>query len=207
MKMRGNNYGTINDFSESKIGTVNIASDKPIYPIDPYKNETTLGKVIVGQILNLFIGVIAGLISSFIVSGPAQGKLEPWHGIALLVAAAVLAFVAIVLTLTALSNLWKCIKLRKRGAFIAMTSKLEQAGHALDKMSKEQSDTAYKSVGKVYKNIDGTVYELKGCSCPICQSEPIGKMFFRYNKTTQSFELVCKENNSHVLEFDYKELW
>ena len=62
-----------------------------------------------------------------------------------------------------------------------------------------------RSVGKIYKNIDGNIYRIKSKKCPFCKTAPIGNMNLIRNIANREYIWVCSEQPSHLIPFDYKE--
>lgn len=69
------------------------------------------------------------------------------------------------------------------------------------------NDVTYESsrigVSRVFKNEKNTIFEIKGCTCPYCQSIPIGYMRPR-KRISNSIEFICDQNSDHVIKFDWK---
>lgn len=58
-------------------------------------------------------------------------------------------------------------------------------------------------VSRLFKNENNIIFEIKGCDCPFCKSQPIGYM--RPNKrVSSSIKFVCNQNTDHFILFDYK---
>ncbi|KAB1437884.1 hypothetical protein [Candidatus Galacturonibacter soehngenii] len=213
IKIKGDNNGAITDYSGATIGTIiNTNTDSREISVKFAKNETSIKDIIKEKIIELLIGTaFSGL--SYIVK-IILDKNNFNLGVTFFILFILLFFViiAFVFIYSSVTDIIKSLFLNKQGRFTEFQSKKEAISVAYEEITSMLSskDASYKSlkeyrnVGKLYKNIDGIIYQIKGCKCPFCESEPIGNMNFLYNKYYKRYELVCNEQSLHKLEFDFK---
>ena len=98
------------------------------------------------------------------------------------------------------------LPLMTKGAFVELESKIEWLDKflAFFQKSDELVQKDIRTTGKCYKNIDGVIYRIKGKKCPYCETQQIGEMFLNYSNYKKMYFWECNQNQSHVVEFDYK---
>lgn len=168
-------------------------------------------KAKVGTILKEQLLKIAGAVLSALVTVIAQHfyqKLTFENNLGEKIFFTLILAVSFVLTVCILCavlwNLVRVVLLFKRGKLVSMTSPLSAFSKFYMKAVTSSSLNQY-NTGSIYKNIDGDIFKLKGCVCPICKSEPKGYMRFQYNDDAKSLFLVCSEEPKHSFAFDHKQ--
>lgn len=91
------------------------------------------------------------------------------------------------------------IKLRSTGTFVEFATVQIVFSSIVNLLG--TNDLSTRKV-KAYKNIGGKIFRIKYKTCPICATNPKGKMILYYsNKCKYSWK--CNNNPEHVLSFDY----
>jgi len=187
IKISGDNNGSINNFENAVISNVNIGS-----PID--SNTTTFNKQ------KTTIGQVEATIS-FVVSGFSAFRCYDYSKspISITTDFLPLLFLGMLFAL--------CIVNGAVALFVILNSafKLKRKGSITTIGSFPTITNLFPNgtVKSVYINDDGDIYKLKGCECPLCETNPKGFMSFTYSKTARAFELKCNRNNQHCIPFDH----
>jgi hypothetical protein len=212
IEIKGDNNAPITDLRGATIGSIiqpNLITRE--VPVKFIKNETTMKDIFKEKLIEYVIGVALGGITYGVKFVFDNKNFDIGFKLFLLFAMFTLGAFTLVMFYSATVDIFKAISLKKKGKFVEFQSKKNAIGTIMNEVGKNTSNSAsnedldnYRSVGKVYKNIDGIIYKIKGCKCPFCESEPIGTMNFVYNKIFNGYELVCNEQSTHRLEFDYK---
>lgn len=203
VNIKGDNNAPISDFRGAQIGTIiqqNLSNTE--IGVNYEIKKTSMKELLIGKLKEILAGAISGGIAcifKLLLDYKNNNANLNSFFIVLLIISALLCFVII---FCAVIDLFNCTSLTQNGKFLEFKSKSDFLDSVLT--SKEYDKRAYRAVGKIYKNINGQIYEISGCRCPFCETEPIGFMSFRYNKQDKTYELVCNEQPQHILAFDYK---
>lgn len=135
-----------------------------------------------------------------------QEMFSQTDGIVLLLFMKILFPICLVLVVIFLCDMIKILRLRKKGMSVELQSKIELIRSLLDVFENEKNGYSrdIRAVGPYYKNIDGEIYRIKEKKCPLCETEPIGRMFLVYSNRSKKYLWRCSQNHSHKIEFDYK---
>lgn len=212
IEIKGDNNAPITDLRGATIGKlVQVNSSSREIPVKFDKSETTFKDIFKEKLIEYLIGVVLGGVTYGVKVVLDVKNFDIGIKIFLLFAMFMVGVVTFVMFYSATVDIFKAISLKKKGKFVEFQSKKNAIGTIISEIGKNTSNSAnneeldnYRSVGKVYKNIDGIIYKIEGCKCPFCESEPIGTMNFVYNKIFNRYELECNEQSKHRLEFDYK---
>lgn len=212
IEIKGDNNAPIIDLRGATIG--GATQPKSItreVPVKFIKNETTLKDIFKEKLIEYVIGVVLGGITYGVKVALDTKNFDIGFKIFLLFAMFMIGAFTFVMFYSATIDILKATSLRKKGKFIEFQSKRNAMGTIINEVEKMVGNNAngetlenFRSVGKVYKNIDGIIYKIEGCKCPFCESEPIGNMNFVYNKYQNRYELICNEQPMHRLDFDFK---
>lgn len=203
----GDNYGTQSNISvENNYGTIyNNSDNEHNEKYDIIKNEVEYRDIIKNKIIECIISFILGGISFIPKILSETNIFNPPVNLCLLLVFIILLLLAIIILSCSLYNILLSTVLRKDGGFIEFKSVINIIKDLLASSSNNNNVTEYRSTGKIYKNIDNTIYELKGCKCPDCETGNIGHMYFVYNQFEKRYQLKCSENpDNHIKDFDYK---
>ena len=132
----------------------------------------------------------------------------PWNIIAQLVAF-ILLIVIFGLAVCIVKDIFSIMRLKKIGQTCYFEPKhqiISRIFTTLDNLVFNTNTPICKNgIQRVFKNEAATIFEIKGCSCPYCQSAPIGYM--RPQKwLSNSIEFVCDQNSDHTVLLDCKEI-
>lgn len=210
IKIKGDNNAPINDFSGSNIENIYVDTGLGIkeVPVEFFKQETTIKDILKEKLIEVILSAILGGISYLFKIAIDKNFFKSQSNIVLIVLIIVFAAAALIVMYSALSDLLTSIGLTRKGSFREFQSKDEALKGVMRTIFSNSENNGlineYRDVGKIYKNVDGKIYNYKGCKCPFCETEPIGRMYIKYNNIKRTYELLCNEQSSHVLEFDYK---
>lgn len=193
--LNGNNYGSITDNSTTIISKI---EGEQINHTPIEKEETSIKKLLFQKFIDVFWGAIFSFIAFICKHLSVKGS--EFKNIILIVIFICCIACAIICFLCFILNLLKIIQLQQKGRFVEFESKEKFVWS----LQKPENKSVIRNTGKVYKNIDGTIYSIKSKKCPFCESEPIGRMKLNYDSHNYKYLWVCSEQPSHAIEFDYK---
>lgn len=203
--INGDNNGTIYD----KSTTVVLNSGEEYYKDTPVeKEEISIKKILIEKIVEAIIGGILALIASWLgkyLSSDQSTNLQLNIHLILLGALLLCAIGAFVLIVAFVIDLVHIFRLKRNGKFIEFASKKDMVNTIINQFKSDEVKSNIRSVGKVYKNIDGKVFLVKSKKCPFCKSKPIGDMHLIRDVVNGEYIWVCSEQTSHRISFDYKE--
>lgn len=174
------------------------------------KKETTIKEILKKSAIQCLSSIIATLVSGVIAFFTKKGGYTyndtPMIIICVLLAIALIS--SVIMAIGFLSDLFKCFSLKKVGKFVEMRSRSGMLNSFIyfvqSLFSKGDPALTKHIVGKVYKNIDGKIYEIISKPCPFCETQPIGTMYLTYKNNSQKYVWVCNEQPTHHEKFDFK---
>lgn len=181
------------------LGIASISSNRVMYDIEP----VAVNALLVGKLKEL--GIPAGLVAFNLLLKQLNNLLTdlPFMSLAVLVLNITLWIFIPVLTFCILWEIISILSLNKIGKICCFYSKLSILASCLECI-KGGDYSVHFSLSKVFKNEHNVIYEIKGCNCTRCQSEPIGYMHPR-RKNSNSIVFVCNQNSDHRKGMDPKE--
>ncbi|MCM1285189.1 MAG: hypothetical protein NC213_08385 [Acetobacter sp.] len=192
----GQNYG---DVIEN-----NYYGNEKNYSVDFELKETTVNdliksktKELIGSLISIVISVVLDIINK---SVEINNKLS----IAFIVIMLIFGALGAIILFCYICDMIKILKLKTNGKCINFESKREVFQAIIETMREEDNISDEKAIGKLIKNENGKIYEIRGCACPICKSEPIGYMYPSCINKNGQYIFECDENQAHRLTFDYK---
>lgn len=205
------NHGTGTFIDRSKRYYYN-ASPKPYKhkPTPVKKEETTLKKILKKSAIQCFSGMLSPLISGIIAFLYKNFSKNPKETLVIVMYTLFVIFIIIgaILLYCFFSDLINVLQLKKEGQFVEMRSRIGMINAVFaciqSLFSKAAPALSEHIVGKVYKNIDGKIYEIISKPCPICETPPIGTMYLSRKKNSKKYTWICSEQSSHRQDFDYK---
>lgn len=201
--INGNINGNVYDKSTTIILNGKNYKD---YPIE--KENISIKKILAEQIIEAILGVILAFITTALGKFLSSNKSTNLHSYMLLILLAFLlifAIVAFVLLMGFVFNIVHIMQLTRKGKFVEFESKKDMINKVINTFRSNGVKSRIRSVGKVYKNIDGNIFRVKSKKCPFCKSEPIGKMHLIRDIDCGRYIWVCSEQTSHITLFDYKQ--
>lgn len=167
-------------------------------------NEILKSKAYEGVVACILFAVASILYN--VLTKEMLDKIQSNIKIFLLIIMGIFFILGIGLLLICAYDIINILPLRKKGAFVELESKIEWMNKfcALFQKSDELVQKDIRTTGRCYKNIDGVIYRIKGKKCPYCETQPIGEMFLNYSNYKKMYFWECNQNQSHVVEFDYK---
>ncbi len=167
-------------------------------------NEILRSKAYEGIVACILVAV--ALILYNVLTKGMLDKIQSNIKIFLLFIIVIFFIIGIGLLLICAYDIINILLLRKNGAFVELESKIEWMSKCcvLFQKSDELVQKDIRTTGRCYKNIDGVIYRIKGKKCPYCETQPIGEMFLYYSNDKKEYFWKCNQNQSHVVEFDYK---
>lgn len=192
----GQNYGNVIEN--------NYYGNEKNYNVDFELKETTVNdliksksKELVSSLISIVISVVLDIINK---SVEINNKLS----IALIAIMLIFGVLGAIILFCYICDMVKILKLKTNGKCINFESKREVFQAIIETMREEENVSDEKAIGKLIKNENGKIYEIKGCKCPICNSEPIGYMYPSSINRNNQYIFECNENRAHKLTFDYK---
>lgn len=173
------------------------------------KEKTSFNEILRSKAYEAVAGGALFAVALIIYNVQTKGLLEKMENnakIVLFVIMSISFILGIGVWIICVCDITKMLSLLKKGAFVELESKIEW----LDKFFgffQNSDDLVQKDIrttGKCYKNIDGVIYRIKGKRCPYCETQPIGEMFLNYSNYEKRYFWECSQNQSHVVDFDYK---
>ena len=148
---------------------------------------------------DLLVSLITGGISRLISFAADITNIEGGWSLAVgfLEYAAVL--ICLIFLVCFMRNLAQTFKLNKTGKCIYFPDK-----KALTRSSIKDRTSKGSVIEKLFKNEDGKILQIQGCTCPLCKSKPIGYMRPKFIDENGQIFFICDENHTHKLPFDYK---
>jgi hypothetical protein len=203
VNIKGNINAPITDFRGAQIGTI-IQKDLPNTEINVNYTikRTSMKELLIGKLKEVLASAISGVIAYISKLLLDQKNLSANFNTFLLVLLIISTLIGVAIIFCAAIDLINSTSLTKNGKFLEFKSKSDFLDSILAPNANDER--VYRKAGKIYKNINGQIYEIQGCKCPFCETEPIGFMSFQYNKQDATYELVCNEQPLHTLAFDYK---
>lgn len=202
--INGNNNGAIYDES-----TTIILNGRETYKDTTIeKEETTIKKILKEKIIEAIFGGLLALITSILgkfLSSSESATLQLNTHLILLGILLICAVGALVLLSAFVIDIVHIFQLTKKGKFVEFESKKDIVNTVINLSETNDAKTKIRSVGRVYKNINGNIFRINSKKCPFCKSEPIGKMYLIRDITNNEYVWVCSEQESHKVPFDYKE--
>lgn len=203
--IKGDNNGIIID----KSTTIVVENERKCKYTEIQKEETSLMDIVKEKMIEAIIGAVLTGIATVIKNCQSSGIIDSWeNGIVLFLLGLMIVFFifGVGMLVIAIFDVIKILTLSHTGSYIEMESKFEWLRKFMEIfqrpeniIQKEERDT-----GKFYKNIDGKIYRIISKKCPICETEPIGKMYLIYSNSLNKYFWKCTQNHSHKVEFDYK---
>lgn len=195
-----NNGNVIETISIGKI----ICGNEKNYNVDLELKETNIkdlikskSKELIGSLISIVISIVLDIINK---SVEINNKLS----IALIVIMLIFGALGAIILFCYILDMIKILKLKTNGKCINFESKREVLQAIIEAVRAEENISDEKAIGKLVKNENGKIYEIKGCKCPICNSEPIGYMYPSSINKNGQYIFECDENRAHRLTFDYK---
>lgn len=173
------------------------------------KEKTSISKIMKDKICEAVVGFVLFTVASIFYNILKKGGIEKVQNnvkIFLLVIVGISFMLGVGLLIICVFDIINVLSLLKKGAFVELESKIEWI-HKISSIFQRSDELLKKDVrttGRCYKNIDGEIYRIKGKECPHCETQPIGKMFLNYSNYEKKYFWECSQNQSHVVEFDYK---
>lgn len=173
------------------------------YNVDFELKETTVNdlikskfKELIGSIVSIVISIVLNIINKNV---EINSKLS----IAFIIFMLIFGILGAIILFCYIYDMIQILKLKINGKCINLVSKREVFLAVIESM-REEGIYDEKSIGKLIKNENGKIYEIKGCKCPFCNSEPIGYMYPSYINKNGQYVFECDENQAHRITFDYK---
>ena len=192
----GQNYGNVIEN--------NYYGNEKNYNVDFELKETTVNdliksksKELIGSLISIVISVVLDIINK---SVEINNKLS----ITFIVIMLIFGALGAIILFCYICDMIKILKLKTNGKCINFESKREVFQAIIETMREEDNVSDEKAIGKLIKNENGKIYEIRGCICPICKSEPIGYMYPSCINKNGQYIFECDENQAHRLNFDYK---
>lgn len=183
----------------------NYYGNEKIYNVNYELKETTVNDLIKTKTKELVISLVSIAISAILEVINKHTEISGKLSIAVIIFVLIFGVAGLIILFCYAYDLLKIFKLKKNGKCINFESKLEVFRQIIETMREEENTSNEKAIGKLIKNEDGKIYEIKGCKCPICNSEPIGYMKPSYLDKNNQYIFECNENSAHRLTFDYKD--
>lgn len=178
--------------------------NEKVYNVDYELKETTVkdlmkskSKELIGSLISIAISVVLDIINK---------SVEINHKLSMTFIAFILIFgvLGAIILFCYICDMIKIFKLKTNGKCINFESKGEVFQAIIETMREGENVSDEKAIGKLIKNENGKIYEIEGCKCPICNSEPIGYMYPSSINKNGQYIFECNENRTHRLTFDYK---
>ncbi|MGN0524248.1 MAG: hypothetical protein ACI4IG_08240 [Eubacterium sp.] len=193
----GQNYGNVIEN--------NYYGNEKNYNVGFELKETTLNNLIkskskelIGSLFSIAISVVLDVINKSV-------EIDNKISIVIIVFLLIFGALGVIILLCYICDMIKILKLKTNGKCINFESKREIFQAIFETMRGEKEHVSdEKAIGKLIKNENGKIFEIKGCKCPICKSEPIGYMYPSYINKSGQYIFECDENQAHRLTFDYK---
>lgn len=201
--INGNNNGTIYDEST----TIVLNGGETYKDTAVEKEKISIRKILIEKIIEAIIGGLLAFITSLLgkyLSSNGSTTLQLNMHLVLIGFLLVCAVGAFVLIMTFVIDIVHIIQLTKKGKFVEFESKIHMVNTVINTFRTETKSRT-RSVGKVYKNIDGFIFKINLKKCPLCKSKPIGNMHLIRDLANSEYVWVCSEQASHMLPFDYKD--
>ncbi|HEX2945468.1 MAG TPA: hypothetical protein VHT96_05905 [Clostridia bacterium] len=202
--INGNNNGTIYDEST----TIVLNGGETYKDTTIAKEKISIKKILIEKVIEAIIGGFLAFITSLLgkyLSSNGSTTLQLNMHIVLIGLLLVCAVGAIVLLVSFAIDIIHIIQLTKKGKFVEFESKIHMVSTAVNTFKTNDTKSRTRSVGKVYKNIDGQIFKINSKKCPFCRSTPIGNMHLIRDVANSEYVWVCSEQVSHMLPFDYKD--
>lgn len=200
--INGNINGTVYDKSTTIILGGENYKDSHIE-----KEKISIKKIMIDKIIEAILGGILAFITTSLgnfLSSSKSTNLHSYMFLILLVILFICAIGAFVLLVGFVFDIVHIMQLTRNGKFVEFESKKDMVNKVINTSRSNKVKSRLRSVGKVYKNIDGNIFRVKSKKCPFCESEPIGKMHLIRDVDCGEYIWVCSEQTSHITTFDYK---
>ncbi|MEI3388735.1 hypothetical protein [Simiaoa sunii] len=173
------------------------------------KERTSVKEILKSKAYEGIVACVLFAVASILYNVLTKEMLEKIQSstkIFLLFTMAIFFVFGIGLLIICVYDIINMLPLMTKGAFVELESKIEWLDKflAFFQKSDELVQKDIRTTGKCYKNIDGVIYRIKGKKCPYCETQPIGEMFLNYSNYKKMYFWECNQNQSHVVEFDYK---
>lgn len=202
--INGNNNGTIYDEST----TIVLNGGETYKDTAVEKEKISIKKILIEKIIEVIIGGLLAFITSLLgkyLSSNGSTTLQLNMHLVLIGLLLVCAVGAFVLLMSFVIDIVHIIQLTKKGKFVELESKIHMVNTVINTFKTNDTKSRPRSVGKVYKNIDGYIFQINSKKCPFCKSKPIGNMHLIRDVVNSEYVWVCSEQASHMLPFDYKD--
>ena len=168
--------------------------------------KVSIRKLLINKVKELAIPI--GFVFFFFVLKAINSQLTDSSilSIAFLVIILILSIAIPVTTMYILLELIRILLLKKNGKICYFYSKLRLVLCCIDQLHTSNSSKAWNpGINRVIKNENNKVFEILGCTCPYCKSNPIGYMHPR-QITSYSIQFVCDQNPMHKYSLDPKSI-
>lgn len=203
----GDNYGNqTHNYIEINYGTTfNNLNYNQNYIDEIEKKKVEFKDIIKNKVIESIVAIILGVLS-FVSKFLSESKIfDSTVNLCLFVIFIIMIILASLIFICSLYNIFLSLFLRKDGGFVEFKPVSNLIDDLVKLFSNNPNINEYRNTGKIYKNINNTIYELKGRKCPYCETGRIGHMNFTYNQYQRCYQLICSENpDNHILNFDYK---
>ncbi len=192
---------TINGNVNIHVGETNYRHQTNCMNVDAKK--TDIKGLIKSQLKRILISGVSSILAGIIEVFSKNFSLESKISLIIAVSCLIIIVAGILFFTCFLYELIQVLKLKETGKCINFQSKIEWIRYFIEAIQGNNATHKEKRIGRLFKNEDGQIYEIQGCKCPICESEPIGYMRPSF-KTNGQYIFECSENYQHRLTFDYK---
>lgn len=202
--INGNNNGTIYDEST----TIVLNGGETYKDTAVEKEKISIKKILIEKIIEAIVGGLLAFMTSLLgkyLSSNGSTTLQLNMHLVLIGFLLVCAVGAFVLLMSFVIDIVHIIQLTKKGKFVEFESKIHMVNTVINTFKTNDTKSRTRSVGKVYKNIDGHIFQINSKKCPFCKSKPIGNMHLIRDVANSEYVWVCSEQASHMLPFDYKD--
>lgn len=204
--LHGNNYGTINDNSQTLI----INRTDAFKNTEVEKEEVSIRTIRSEKVVELILGIVSTIIAVVIKRCQNQEFFAMWGNalaLVIILLVIILGVLGVLVIFISVFDLVKIFSLSKNGSFVEFESKRVWIYLLLTIFQTNKGlYQETRTTGKCYKNIDGKIYRIKSKKCPLCETEPIGKMYLEYSNEKKTYYWKCSQNQAHRVEFDYKKI-
>lgn len=172
------------------------------------KDEISIKKIFTEKIIEAILGGLLAFIASALgkfLSSSKSTTLQLNMHLILLGILLICTVGGFVLLMAFIIDIVHILQLKRKGKFVEFESKKDMINTVINAFKTNDIKSMTRSVGKVYKNVDGNIFRITSKQCPFCKSEPIGKMHLFRDVANSEYVWVCSEQASHSILFDYKQ--
>lgn len=202
--INGDVYNNITDYSQ----TIIVKNKTEYKHTEICKEETTIGAIVKEKVVEAIVGGILTTclpMISWFQKNRILDELTAEMNMVVLFLAIIFSLVGLVVCAVSIVNIVSGLTLRNKGSHVELQSNIKWIGRMVDALLGTAGGTQQNEsvIEKFYLNVNGKIYRIIDKVCPICKTEPAGKMRLIYSNSEEKYFWRCVRNPVHKIEYDY----